>query len=343
MNTEIQRAINDLFNNDFMNNNVNTWKETLKKISFVPFCYTVSSINYYTSWMSDKYEEIIDLSCFLRLNNDIIGLWTIQLRRNLNVWQLGSNYSSIINPIFVSGISEKTKKKIMDECINKIKKICQLLCISSIEFHTQSYTDGASLWHKKVMNLGASIVSVNHLAYVDLKLSLEELLNKFRKRYKEYVISSKKIWEVVCVDTYDEKMFEIYCNIHHIVAGKVTRGKETWNAQLNALKEGEGFLIFLFDSSQEIIGAAFFFCSKDECYYHSGAYFRELFHLPVSHILQYSAIEYCKNKKMKYYSLGERFYTGDTFSPTDKELSIANFKEGFSTNLFFEFKLKYEL
>jgi len=48
--------------------------------------------------------------------------------------------------------------------------------------------------------------------------------------------------------------------------------------------------------------------------------------------MQMKAIEALKEKGCKWYEVGQRHYKNDEIKPTEKELSISHFKEGFATH-----------
>jgi uncharacterized Fe-S cluster-containing MiaB family protein len=68
--------------------------------------------------------------------------------------------------------------------------------------------------------------------------------------------------------------------------------------------------------------------------YGVGAYKRELFDRPIGHGVQMKAIEFLKEKGCQWYEIGRRCYPVDRIKPTEKELSISHFKEGFATHKF---------
>ena len=89
-----------------------------------------------------------------------------------------------------------------------------------------------------------------------------------------------------------------------------------------------------------MIGGGLFSVSRDEGSYSVGVYDRSLFDKPVSHLVQWEAIKHMKAVGLKWYYIGQRFYSGDIVQPTAKEMEISYFKEGFSSNVFVNMTLK---
>ena len=68
-----------------------------------------------------------------------------------------------------------------------------------------------------------------------------------------------------------------------------------------------------------------------------------MFDKPVSHVVQWAAIKHLKDMGIKWHYIGQRFYMGDESKPSNKELQIAYFKEGFATNVILRLLIKNDL
>lgn len=323
--------------------NLNDWNGVLSKTRYVPYGYLYNTIKYYQAWMTCNYEEIVDVSHFIKLGKEVVGVWTLQVRFKNNKYYIGSNYTGIVEPLFISSISKNTKRKLLNECITLLSYITDVLNIKELLFVTENDKNGNKLWHSILMEKGCELSGIEHILYTDTTLKLEDIWGNIRRRYKTYINNAKEIWKTQICDVYDLSAFTKYKEFHHKIAGRITRNDETWEQQINALINKQAFLIFVFDKSDKLVGASFFFKTKDEAMYLSGAYDRKQFHLPVSHIVQYLAIEYCNKIGLKNYRIGERFYNSGYYKPSNKELTISEFKEGFATNVYTEFYLKLNI
>lgn len=83
-----------------------------------------------------------------------------------------------------------------------------------------------------------------------------------------------------------------------------------------------------------MVGGGLFSFTSDEGLYVVGAYDRSLFDKPLGHVVQYRAIEELKKRDVKWYKIGTRPYSSNAPTPTDKEISIAKFKQGFASHVF---------
>lgn len=338
----ISRVLSNLIGDNFLENNHELWIKLQTAIDFVPYEYTIPAIRYYLEYMKDNYETVIDFSYIVRDNGRAVGMCTMQIRKQKEQWYIGSNFGEIIPPILCKDISDKVRKRALRQCASIITQLSSELNVNTIKFRMQTYNKGIDYWYSLWMEYGASIFSISHVCFTDLTLPLEQIHKAFRRRYVDYIKESLRLYKTTIVNVNDRSAFSAYKNFHHQIAGRITRGIKTWEEQLNALASNNAFLVFIYNNNNEMVGAAYFFLSKDECYYLSGAYNRELFDKPVSHIVQYTAINYCIERGVKLYRLGERCYKGDDDARTEKELSISYFKEGFATNIFILTKMRYD-
>ena len=101
------------------------------------------------------------------------------------------------------------------------------------------------------------------------------------------------------------------------------------------IKAGAAFFVYLRDpSDQRMVGGGLFQITRDECVYAVGAYDRDLFDKPLGHVVQYSAMEKAIALGLKWTKIGYRPFPGDLPAPSGKEISIGEFKQGFSTHTF---------
>ena len=50
-------------------------------------------------------------------------------------------------------------------------------------------------------------------------------------------------------------------------------------------------------------------------------------YLSPRHFLEWNVMKYYKKNKLNFYEIGERYYAQNNFIPSDKEISISEFKE----------------
>ena len=144
--------------------------------------------------------------------------------------------------------------------------------------------------------------------------------------------ASGRIWTAHIMDTPNDAVWGDFRAMHRQSAGRDTRPDSTWLLQRDAIASGDAFLAYLQDAQGAFAGAGYFAITRDEGAYNVGAYDRGRFSLPVGHLVQWAAIQEMKRRGLRWYKIGDRPYISD--NPSEKELRIAEFKQGFATHIF---------
>lgn len=249
-----------------------------------------------------------------------------------------SNFSSqgreILPPVFIKDCPRKTIKTISASALKMVELICNEIGLQG--FTSTSVFDGSfalNNWHALLMRQGATC-NVRHHLYVDLSLSIEKIKSFFRNSYRSLISSGERIWNIEVLSNKTERdVWEEFRSLHQMVAGRATRSKSTWDLQYRSVINGESFLVALRSDAGKMVGAGLFLTTKDEGSYTVGAYDRNLFDKPLGHVVQFQAIQELRRRGCRWYFIGQRFYQADQPAPSEKMLSISNFKEGFSTNI----------
>ena len=325
----------------FLENN-KLWNDTLKNCSYVPVAYSTMNINFVFECQNDKNIKIDNSSAIILWDNKPIALWPFYLKYDKKKYYLNFLDNRILSPLFVKNTPVSVQKKIIKRCFGFIKSISKRLKISSWEcvelFKNKS---DFSEWHLQSMCNGAKSY-LQHELFVNLSLDISVIKSHFRKSYKSLISSGNKYWKLGIMDSKNEKLWKNFKDLHLKVSGKKTRSDKTWNIHYESILKNESFLIYLLDNKKRIVGGGLFNCSKDEGFYAVGAYDRSLFDKPLGHLVQYKAIEELKKRNISWYKIGLRNYETDTPNPSEKEISISKFKEGFATNVFPKYILTHE-
>lgn len=314
------------------------WAATYASLPFRPLDYLASSLDYQLAYQRGHGGMWEDLSCILHANGKPVGIWPITLSKQENSWNISSHGMPIMPPLFVDQCPSSIIKKLTKNCLD-------VLNYFAIQFELKNWVSSfgfiermhCSDWELLLMRDGA-YCEVHHELYIDLTKSLAEIKASFRRSYRSLVNSGEREWTVdVLRAPGNHKIWSEFRCLHAEVSGRVTRCSESWDQQYTALQRGEAFLIFLRNSNGRMVGGGYFMNSDDEGVYAVGAYDRNLFHKPLGHVVQYKAIDELKNRGCRWYRLGRRIFSSSTPSPSDKDLSIAHFKEGFATHVFRSF------
>lgn len=316
------------------------WAQTCARLEYFPVDYSSAIIDYQLAYWSGNGRPAIDVSVILEYDNRPCAVWPLSI---LDDGERGgcicSNGGPIIPPLFVAGIARKSIKTMIGACIEAVRHLCQVLGQSTFE-SAEAYVGepGMSEWHDQLMFCGANS-ALHHDLFVDLSPSIEEIKSRFRRRYKSFVNAGNKLWNVEVIRQEDSSQWEEFHQLHIAVAGRVTRSEESWRIQHEAVASGDAFFVRLRDVSRRMVGAGLFYLTRDEGLYAVGAYDRALFDKPLGHVVQYRAIEEMKRRGVRWYKLGIRSYPADLPAPSEKEITISNFKQGFSSHIFPRYSL----
>lgn len=320
--------------------NKTLWDELFNSLEYTQVLYSNQSINYQIEYQLGSGHECYDVSIILFYDKKPCGLWPISLSKISGSWGISSQGSPVLPPIFIASLSKGSIKTLIKKCLCAINNISEHYGVSEWETAESFCGDafsGSSEWHHQLMQSGA-IPILHHELFVDLSLDLSEIKSKIRKSYKSLVSSGQKLWKVEVLTGEGVDVWNEFRELHLAVSGRVTRSPRTWEIHYQNILQKRAFLISLRNSLGIMVGAGYFDFVKDEGSYSVGVYDRKLFDKPLGHVIQYRAIEEMKKLGIRWYKIGCRPYHFDGAS--QKELSIADFKQGFATHLFYKVILK---
>lgn len=130
--------------------------------------------------------------------------------------------------------------------------------------------------------------------------------------------------------TPDREDFRQYQEFHHRVAGRVTRGQESWDAMFDWIAEGGGELALGRIQDGTLVSATLVVDGSAVSYYASGVYDRYRFDKPMAHWPLWNAIERAAARGLALFDLGE---VPQRNAASEKEVAIGYFKRGFAMAL----------
>ena len=320
------------------------WQSVIDNCSYCTIDYSWTYIELCDLVMREKFEFVETIKIGFFLHNEIIAIWPLQVRLKDNTFKIGTNEQEVLQPLYSREVSEKIQKKIISICIEILLQLCKAYNIEYWESKCHVRTQGISLWQHKLLEcdvFSSSITDLTHVLYV--KLQNENIFSDYRKSYKSLINKGKKKWSIVIYETINREQMDKFREFHTKVKGRATRSIDTWDAQIKAINKGQAFLISLHDENDDIRGGGVFLMTQFESYYNSAAYDKNLPHEPLGHLVQDAAINYAKGKGLKWHQVGERYYKSDKCNPSQKELEISHFKEGFATNTFINLKIRCDV
>lgn len=320
------------------------WADVAGRLGYFPVDYSPAMIDYQLAYWSGNGVPTIDISLVLVHDNRPCGIWPLSATSDpKGNWRIGSSGGPVMPPLFATGLARKSIKSATAGCLAFLDRICRLngqLDIDIVEAHAG--IDGLSEWHDRLMQAGAR-VELRHDLFLDLLPSMAAIKSTFRKSYKALITSGAKLWKVQVATAADPELWDEFRLLHFAVAGRATRSADSWRLQHDAIASGDAFFVCLRNEAGRMVGGGLFHTTAHEGLYAIGAYDRSLFDKPLGHVVQYRAIEEMKRRGVRWYKLGIRYYPSETPAPSDKEMAISSFKQGFASHLFPRYLVHHRL
>jgi FemAB family protein len=317
------------------------WEAVWSALPYQGVAAAAPMIDYQHAYFRGAGWTLLDASLVLRNDGRPCGVWPLTVGGPDGQPRLTSAGAAVSAPQFVTGLSVRTVKKLCGRLLDLLAGLAQAIGQTTPIVLEQAAepgrgADGANEWHQRLLASGASPV-VRHDLYTDLQPDLTAIRASFRKSFRPLINAGLRSWSVfvLAAANADSAVWDEFRQLHFAVAGRVTRSAESWDLQFAQLRAGQAFLVGLRDpASQRLVGAGFFQVTRDEGLYAVGAYDRGLFDKPLGHVVQQRAIEVMKALGLRWYRIGERHFPQDQPPPTDKQVAIAAFKQGFASHLY---------
>jgi FemAB family protein len=320
--------------NYFPNADINTqnWQKVLKlSKNEISNFYLLGTVNYYAAYFLKN--KSINLSFVLYHEKQPVGIMPLIAHKGIDgCWLLSSQGEAIIEPIFIKSLNKKIKKIFEIKILNLIFDLSKELKILICHFTNINHLN-LSNWYSNLLECASSVYTTHHY-FVNLSLDIGEIKSRIRKRYRTYINKGNQEWQIKVHENISNNLFKDLILLHKQVAGRTTRPIESWELQKQSINEKEAFLITISDKHNKLIGFGLFNNSQYSGKYSVGVYKRELFDKPLGHVVQMKAIEFLKNKGLKWYEIGQKHIRCDKKKPSKKEIDISFFKKGFATDLF---------
>lgn len=336
---EVPAFISDTFRNmsiEFIlrENNQILWNNVLNRSNYVPFGYLDNTIQFQKALQSGNGTSLSDISVIILHDRKPCAVWPMLYKPKAEDFKISGFGTNLLPPLFVADIVATSKKEIIKKCIRFLEVIGKQISVDTIQceevfLSTLSVSD----MHYELVKKG-SVAKLRYDLFVDLSMDMDKIKNRFRKSYKSLINKGLALWRIGILENDQPLIWEEFRQLHIKVTGRETRTRETWAVHYLAILQGMAFLIYLRNDLDEMIGGGLFIHSKQECFYGVGAYDRSLFDKPIGHVVQFAAIEVMKKRGLQWYKVGTRSFKTDIPTPSEKEISVTEFKEGFATNIF---------
>jgi FemAB family protein len=322
------------------------WDNFLREeLHYIPTCYSNKSLSYQLAYQQGAGGRWLDLSAIVCKGGSSLAALPLSISKQADLVKLGSHGLPLLPPLFADHVPPRLRKNCVKSYLDVLQNLAGLSgCCEFISEEIVFESANFSEWHMEAMQQGAR-ATLFHELYVDLRKPIEEIKAQIRRRYRSLVNVGLREWssEVWFGNQCSRQYWEEFGALHLQVAGRVTRAASTWEHQFEAVKNEQGFVVALRDSGKRLVGAALFEFTTTEASYSVGAYDRALFDKPIGHVAQFIALQEFKRLGLAWYRIGQRPFAKDNPQPTDKELSIGYFKQGFATCAFPKIRLRHPI
>ncbi len=304
---------------EFLDNNKTSYRYLLLNIDYALF--------YTNNLIFDKSFVVIE-------NNKCVGICFLPIENIDSINQISLAGGFTLSPL---AQSERIEKKIYKE----IEQICADTNIKKIMFYIDPLIIQDSNSFNRLLRYGFVDASTTD-CMVNLKLTKGKLWSNLNKSYKPLINGIKKNQDFkIKIFNYQNANYdihELYRQLHHKCAGKITRSKDTFDKQYEMLVEDKALLIGL-NYQNEFIGFNYFFHHDKTAIYASGAddpkY--ENSKIAIYHPILWSAIEYYHEKDYQYLEFSQPCGFNNINGFYDyldkKQQTISSFKRGMGAQM----------
>ena len=226
------------------------WERVLEDSEYVPVRYTLASIEYQYRYIESFY-KVSDKSIVFYSNGQACGVWPLYEIFYPEGGELVSFPNKTVWPIlFNKFVSAKIRKHCIEAATDLLREYygCNGAGERYLQVHDSIFwnlkNDKSCEWYRKWMERGAT-ASVTSELYLDLSASLEQIRQTVRKSYRNLINKAGTFWRAQVYTKIDYETFEKYRCKHIEVSGRITRSKESWNSQYEAINKGDAFLVML--------------------------------------------------------------------------------------------------
>ena len=313
------------------------WCEVLNLAGYVPVIHTPAMLDYQLSYFSGTDPACMDASLIILHDHKPCAVWPLMLSGPDASLSLSTAGSPLVSPLFRRDAPAKTVKSIITRC-HALAAAYTGGAYAGQELFVAG--QGLSEWYLQAVRAGA-VATVGHEMFIDLGMTVPEIRTAFRKSYKPLISMGERLWSATVCPNTPADVWDEFRSLHREVAGRSTRSPESWLRQHEAIVAGNAFFVYLRDADGRMVGGGLFHVSRDEGLYAVGAYDRALFDKPLGHLVQSHAVNEMKRRGLKWYKIGACAYQGDRPRPSDKEIAISHFKQGFATHHFAALRFEF--
>ncbi len=311
--------------------------EKVKNSLTIPYRYSRNFRQYNSMYNLGIDCQISNFDLFVLMDNIIVAFIPLTLESNSG--ELSCDGEDFLFPIFASELVKDLKLVILSIYITSLRQTLMNASGRKVGFQEYQMSLPEQISSKLIGD--GYHVSQREVYVKDCQGSRGDLWKTIRKSYKPLINRGLQTLEHgIVTESSALNYFDEFRKLHFLVSGRVTRGSSTWELQREEVRQGSSFLSYV-NYNGVLAGAALISHNEFDALYAVGVYRRDLNHLHLGHLAQWIGIEHLNELGVRSYRLGALNTIG-AIAPTEKEISIARFKRGFSDRIDHEFQYSVE-
>lgn len=316
------------------NRNENDWNEFCLKSSDAWFWHTTYWMNYVIHYKPEYHP--VQKSFFVRENNRIIAVCPLILENAEGIQEFSFSSFAVPSPALLDEIGSKKRKKVLDFIFEYIDHQAKALEIKKASFRFSPLADfsvqSKGYPSNYLLKYGYLDATFNTLI-LDISPNPEQLKSEVRKGHKYDINRASRMLEahVYDAESIERATFDLYCELHHKDAGRVTRPQITFDMMFDWIKKGRAILVGArLKGTEQFVGFSYHIVYKNGAYYTSACSDPDYSEVPIAHFILWESTRWLHNNGMRFFEIGWQFYGPELhYHTTNKEYQISKFKRGF--------------
>lgn len=302
------------------------------------FWHTTEWMEYLLNYKPDLKNE--SLYFFVKEKNKILAIVPLAIENTIfkdkKCTELSFGGSALPAPALHNDLDKKNRSKILNFIFEYIDSLAAKYNILRVTYKfsplAPSFIETDYPQFNYLMRY-SFIDASSSTRIIDLQKSKGDLWEDIRRNHKRGIDKIKNNFEILI---YTEKnitqeIFDAYRLMHKKAAGRVTRPLSTFEKMHQWIRDGSAILTASKDKEKnKYNGFEYYSIYKKNVYGFSAANDQEYSSIPIRHLIEWETMMWLKERGYKYYEIGQEYYGPHLHNyPSDKEINISGFKQGF--------------
>lgn len=316
------------------NRNENDWNEFCLKSSDAWFWHTTYCMNYVKHYRPEY--NPIQMSFFVRENNKFIAVCPLMLENHDGNKEFSFSAFAVPSPAMSDEIGNKKQKKVLDFIFKYVDGLSKSQGVIKASFRFSPLADVYILskgYPSNYLLKYGYLDATFNTQMLDISPDPDQLKSEIRKGHKYDINRASRMLDVHIFDaqSIDRATFELYCELHHKNAGRVTRPKITFDILYDWIKMRHAILVgTTLKGKNQFVGFSYHVIYKNGACYGSACSDPDYNEMPIAHLILWDSIRWLHNNSIKRFEIGWQFYGSEFhYHTSKKEYQISKFKRGF--------------